>query len=66
MSMSLTNRFSVAVGIRNEGYVGYWESVFERIGLQLGASLTETLKYKDIIKQRDNMKKGSVLGKRKN
>jgi len=65
MSMSLTNRVSVAVGIRNEGYIGYWESVFKRIGLKLGASLTETLKNKDIIKQRDNMKKGSVLGKRK-
>ena len=37
MSTSLTNRVSVAVGIRNEGYIGYWESVFERIGIQLGA-----------------------------
>ena len=64
-SMSLTTRISVAVGIRNEGYFAYWCSIFTRIGFSIGKSLSDTLKIKDLRKQRDNMKKGSVLGKRK-
>jgi len=63
--MSLTTRISVAVGIRNEGYFAYWSSIFSRIGFSIGKSLSDTLKIKDLRKQRDNMKKGSVLGKRK-
>ena len=46
-TMSLTNRVMIAMGVRNEGFHGFWSRVFDSLQLPMSVSLANHLRTKD-------------------